>query len=514
MVEVSEAWKAMNQRFLLPETFVEISCFLTAEGVQNEAIPSGTNEAIFSDVDSVMGFSGVQMKKYATFESNLWALDGTRDILESTADDVQPSPGFYPNVGYVSDIANTGSVMLRMYRAHTPSIPGVTITWSSEYGEYATVFTVTAKNGDEIIAETTVTDNTSNRSVVYMEVKDYRDIIVTVHAWSIPDHRPRIDLVKMGLDLTFTKRDILSYSHEQSGCLVSGELPKNQIEFSLDNTDNRWNPNNPVGLEKYLSERQRLTVRYGMDVGGMTEWIKAGTFYLSEWRAPSNGLEAHFVARDIFEFLIGAGGIGAAVYDTLGGLIDYAVRAYLPEGSSIAIDPVLENYSAGYIGDTSHAGSVQKCANAGGCIIRYDREGVLHVEPLNTQLSDYVITSALSYSYPEVELSKPLRSVAVSYKDSITPYVLEVSELGEQQTVDNDYITSEEQAAEVAAWVRDMLEHRRNISGEFRADPRLDLFDVVQVETKYGVVSPVVITNIKYTYSGSFRGSFTGRALA
>jgi hypothetical protein len=104
--------------------------------------------------------------------------------------------------------------------------------------------------------------------------------------------------------------------------------------------------------------------------------------------------------------------------------------------------------------------------------------------------------------------------VAVSYKDSITPYVLEVSELGEQQTVDNDYITSEEQAAEVAAWVRDMLEHRRNLHGEFRADPRLDLFDVVQVETKYGVVSPVVITNIKYTYSGSFRGSFTGRALA
>lgn len=506
MIQVSEAWKAKNRSFLLPETFVEISCFLTEVGAQESAIPSGTSEALFSDVNSVLGASGAQMKNYATLESNLWALDGTRTIL--------PDSATYSNTGYVSDIGSSGSVTLALPEVHTASIPGVTITWSSEYGEYATVFTVTAKNGDTVVAETTVTDNTENHSLVYMEISDYDSVTVTIHAWSMPDHRPRIDLVKLGLDMTFTKKDLLNYTHEQSGCLVSGELPKNYIEFSLDNSDNRWNPSNPTGLERYLSERQRLTVRYGMDIDGVTEWIKGGTFYLSEWRAPSNGLEANFIARDIFEFLIGAGGIGAAVYNTLGGLIGYATKVYLPEGSKVVTDPVLENYSASYVGDTSHAESIQKCANAGGCVVRYDRDGVLRVEPLNTKLSDYVITSALSYAYPEVELSKPLGSVAVSYKGATTPYVLDVASVGEQQTVDNDYVTSEEQAEVVAAWVRDVLQHRKTVNGEFRADPRLDVFDVVQVESKYGVISPVVITNIKYSYSGSFKGSFTGRALA
>lgn len=80
---------------------------------------------------------------------------------------------------------------------------------------------------------------------------------------------------------------IISYSHEQSGDLLTGAIPKHSIEFTVNNIDGRWNPSNPTGLEKYLSERQKLIVRYGMDVDGTIEWIKAGTFYLSEWSAPS-----------------------------------------------------------------------------------------------------------------------------------------------------------------------------------------------------------------------------------
>ena len=37
----------------------------------------------------------------------------------------------------------------------------------------------------------------------------------------------------------FTKTDIVSYMHDQSGSLLSGELPNNRIEFSLDNSDGR-----------------------------------------------------------------------------------------------------------------------------------------------------------------------------------------------------------------------------------------------------------------------------------
>ena len=53
----------------------------------------------------------------------------------------------------------------------------------------------------------------------------------------------------------------------------------------------------------------------------------------------------------------------------------------------------------------------------------------------------------------------------------------------------------------------------KKIKGEFRADPRLDVFDLVVVESKYGYVFPVVITDIKYSFNGSFNATYEGRVL-
>jgi hypothetical protein len=65
----------------------------------------------------------------------------------------------------------------------------------------------------------------------------------------------------------------------------------------------------------------------------------------------------------------------------------------------------------------------------------------------------------------------------------------------------------------IADWVKETIEPRKIVTGEFRADPRLDLYDIVSVESKYGSIDWVVITDIKYTYSGSFRASYTGHVI-
>jgi hypothetical protein len=254
-----------------------------------------------------------------------------------------------------------------------------------------------------------------------------------------------------------------------------------------------------------------------MDVNGAIEWIDAGVFFLSEWRAPANGLEATFTARDVFEYLLNTPYTGRAS----GTLEELAREAFslsdVPSDISFALSDRLATYSAtipsGEGQELSCAEVVQMCANAASCAIWQDRAGVLHVDRLDGTDSGYVITSALSYAHPEVELSKPLRKVSVSYGENLA-YVLDVGAAGETQTVTNPLVASEAQAAEIAAWVRDTLETRRSVSGSYRADPRLDLFDIVQVESKYGVISPVAITNIQYTYNGAFAGSYTGRVIS
>ncbi len=503
MIAVSDAWKDVQYRFLLPESYIEIDCAITDVGAQESASASGDYETAFSDAENILG--DAPTVRYATNELNLWSLDGTRRIM--------PDGANYGHTGYVSDIESTGSVTLSFPEIRTTAIAGVTITWSEKFDEYSPIFTVTAKKGSAVVAETTVTDNTDSTSVVFMEAENYDSIVITVHTWSLPNRRARVEKVLIGHMLTITKNDILRFSHEQHGDLLSGELPKYSIEFTLDNTDGRWNPHNPTGMERYLSERQKLTVRYGLDINGTIEWIKAGTFYLSEWDAPSNGFEARFVARDAFDFLLGVDLSGSSVFGNLGFLVNWATSPFLPSGAKVVIDPSLNDTPGRSPAiDGTAAEVVQKCANASCCILRYDRDGVLYVEKFSNALSDYRITQALSYSHPELTLAKPLKEVSVDYGGD-TQYKFTTAPSGEKQTVTNEFIHSAVYAQHVAEWVSGVLKNRKTVSGDFRPDPRLDLYDVVTVESKYGEITPVVITSIRYDFNGSWRGTYTGRVL-
>lgn len=505
MITVSDAWRETQQRFLLPESHIEIDCTITEAGIQDALTITGTNEALITNTQSAL-YDTTKTNKYATNELNLWALDGSRTIAPDTAP--------FAESGYISETDSTGSITVSLPEVHASPTSGVTITWAGRYDEYPTIFEIIAKNGDTVVSTRTVEGNTSQVSAVFSRIENYDSITINVHGWSLPYRRVRIEKFVIGHTMTFTKSDIFSYTHEQSGHLNSGELPKNNIDFTLNNIDGRWNPNNPTGLEQYLSERQKIKVRYGLDVDGKVEWIKAGTFYLSEWRVPSNGLEANFSARDIFEYLLNETYTGATT-GTLYQLVENAFdSAGVPEDFTPHIDASLKDYSATLPeGELTCAVVVQMCANASGCVMYQDREGEFYVKPQNKANTGYIIPLALSYAHPEIELSKPLKNVSVSY-GADTPYVLSVGNTGETQTVSNSLVTTEAQAAHIATWVKSTLSTRKTVSGEFRADPRLDLFDVVVVQSdKYGELPNVAITDIKYTFGGSFRGSYTGRVL-
>ena len=335
--------------------------------------------------------------------------------------------------------------------------------------------------------------------------------------------------------LVYTKKDLLSFTHQQTGSLVTGELPKNHIEFSLDNSDGKWNPSNPRGMERYLSDRLKVVLRYGYIINSREIWIPGGVFYLSEWRTSLNGMEASFKARDILEYMIDTtytGEITGTLYDialraiaatevpddqgvasfVLGeSLLGSAVLGWVPTGG-VSISDELKKYTVGnieYNGDETIAVILQKCANAAGCVMYQNREGALVIGKLSYEDTGYVIPTKLSYAYPEIDFSRPIKNVSVTYYDNaVTLYPF--SSKGETQTLNNDFIATKEQADSVARWVCDSLRTRQQIKGEYRGDPRLDLFDVVSVESKYGTIVGVVLTDIKYTFTGAFRATYSG----
>lgn len=312
--------------------------------------------------------------------------------------------------------------------------------------------------------------------------------------------------------LVYTKNDLLSFTHTQTGDLVSGELPKNSISFTLDNSDGKWNPDSPSGLERYLSERLKITLRYGFNINGVTEWIPGGVFYLTEWYSSPNGLQASFKARDVLEYLIDKPYTGL-IQGTLYELVENALaEASLPGDVTWSLSEELKNYTVEELaneGSMSLAVIIQKCANAAGCVIYQDRDGVLTVAKLGYADSGFTVPSKFSYTHPEFELSKPLKNVSVSYYGNASA-VFHYSSSGETQTLKNDFIATNAQAASVAKWVCDSLRTRKKIKGSFRGDPRFDVFDVVQVEGKYGTVTGVVLTDITFRFAGAFNVTYTG----
>lgn len=503
MIQASQAWMAAHEQTILPETFVEISYGVVDEEAQRLISVTAGDEEMFSNSANI-AVDSIQPRYYATLEHNLWLLDGTRTVFD-------PLDG-RQNIGYVSEGGRNASVQLSFPKVMTTLIPGITITWSSEYNEYPKSFTVTARNGTTIIASKTFTENTDVTSIADIELSGYDSIFIETHEWCLQDRRHRIDGVAMGIGVTFNKRDLISFTHECEGDLCSGAVPKNSITFSLDNSTDIWNPNNPQGSVKYLAERQTLKVRYGMRIGDDIEWVEAGTFYLSEWDTPTGGREATFVARDIFEYLLNEPYPEGTEGD-LQTLIEYAFSlANVPDEFTYFVPPTLGRFEATTDANRTAAEIVQMCANSAGYIIKQDRLGKLHITPLTKEDSGFTIQRRVSMSEPEITLSKPLRIVSIDYGES-SHYSINVSASGEIQTVNNPMITSTEQCSLVAEAVRDSLVTRKTVSGEFRADPRLDLFDIVRVESKYGDIYPVALTHIKYQYNGSFWATYSGRVL-
>lgn len=422
MQTVSDAWKRNHKKTIVGESFVEVSLDIADPDALADASSQDNGASYISDTAQVVSEVDKNIVPYSTLEPNLWLLDGSRKTLPIS--DIG-------ECGFVGDVLSTNDgifrdktpiVTLNFTRVHHNPVSAVTITWSLAYGEFAEDFVVTAYNGNEVAAEKEVRGNKDVRSVVMMDIEGYDRITIAIIRWCLPYHRARIEGVFVGLNKVYSKSNLFGYSHTQNVHPLSTELPKAEITFSIDNTDNTYNLSNPKGLAKYLLERQEVKTRYGyrMDDGNI-EWVKGGTFYLSEWSAAQNSMEAGFTARDLLEFMSATfyEGVynenGTSLYDLA---LQLLTKANLPLNSNGSVKWVISEslkniYTTAPLPVDSIANCLQLVANAGGCAFYQDREGTLHIEPFEMVASDYAISSQNSYSNPDITLSKPLKQVNV-----------------------------------------------------------------------------------------------------
>ena len=547
MQTVSENWKEAHRQTLLNESFVEVSLNIADPDALAGITSSQDNGAIYiSDSSKLANGVDKTPTPYCTLEQNLWCLDGSRKAI---------SESDFGDASYVSDVlsddtcifsAKIPTITIQFGKVFSKLIPGITITWSDIYGEFADTFKVIAYNGETIVAEKEVTGNRSVKTIIQTDIANYDRIVILIKKWCLPNHRARVEEIFVGLNRIYGKTDLFDYSHTQSVDPISTNLPKAEIKFSIDNSNGEYNPYNTDGMSKYLTERQEIKARYGLKMNdGSIEWVNGGTFYLSEWYAKQNSMSAEFTARDMFEFL------SDIYHDTVTNITERSLAelatdilrtSAIPTNSDGSpkwvVDEVLASiYTTAPLPEDTRANCLQLIANAGGCVLYQDREGVLHLEPLKgsetdiTNDTDYKIDSFNSYSKSEITLSKPIKEVRVKVygytmgdkgiESTNTEVVTEVSSTGEIITIDNPLITYQKESdnpndpyrgSVIGQWIARHLGHRMTLDSSWRADVRLDALDIVRNVNDYKT-NRVRMTEVDFKFNGAFRASGKGKVI-
>lgn len=514
MVDVSQAWLEAHQQTLLPEMHIEITCKVTEPGIHDEAVTSANNEAYFATTDEITNGLTKNGDKYGTLELGNWGLDDSYDYLSDSVDDV----------GFVSEVVSDGdckfttvpTITINFAEMRLIRIPGITITWGKAHNEWATAFRVTVWGGNTQIAQKEVTNNGDVKSVVEMPMEYYDKITIEILSWCLPNHRARCEDIILGLANIFTKSDLMQFTHSQSADLLSAALPKNQITFSLRNDKNQWNPDNPTGVEQYLLERQEVELRYGLKLGKSIEWIDGGVFWLSEWSTPSNGITTSFTARDLLEFMDEeyTGILTGTLFDIAEAAFAQADLPVLGDGSQrYFVHPSLKDYTTTMETGYLLSEVLQMVAHAGNCVMYQNRQGVMRIEPWDETYSGYQIEPKVSFNHPEYTMNKPLRAVSVGYGED-QRVVVAGGNNGNVQTVDNPLLRTEADALRVANRTVEVLSKRKVLSGEYRADVRMDVLDPIIVTSKYAS-NIIAVTDVEYSTSGgTMRGRYTGRVVS
>lgn len=517
MVEVSDKWKEKFNETLVPESFVEITCGITEPGINKKATIVTSSAAPFSTFHNIALSDNASISRYSTGEPNLTVLDGSCSIV--------PSSPPYGTTGFLSaeifDDSNHPVIRLELPSENKSSIPGVSICWSTAFNEYATDFSVSAYLGAKKLKTVTVNGNKSIRSDVEVELSGFDAVELEVLKWCLPDRRVRVEQVKIGRYLVFDKTKILSYSHSSARDPISGQLSQESISFSLDNSDRTWDSVNPQGIYKYIYERQPVTVRYGMDVDGKTEWVSGGMFFLSEWSVPANSIEASFQARDAFLYLSSTKYTGRK-YGTLYEMCYDALELLEADEITFDISDELKDYSTDITSDEStyhNSDILQLAANAAGMALYQTRDGVIKINRVyGADTSNPVLDIPVlnNYSWPEITFAQNMLNVVTTAGGVTYAYPESPSGKGVSQTLSNVMLTKDILAKSRNALTESygVLSNRRKASLTYRASPTIDALDMVKIHHQFNYDAVLLATNVKYTFNGCFKGTVEGYMMA
>lgn len=388
MYNVSQAYKESMKNPIRNHSYMKVMLGLINQEAQASAeVENQTQYTGFSDLQTIFTKNDIG-NQYATYEQGFWKADGEKLFIPRDESD-------YIKNGLITDGLFSGTVLIQFSFGYGASdLRGLTI----QFGKcYPTEFTVITSDGTEYPYE-----NDSDYFETDQVFENTESITLKIEAMSIPNNRVRIFYVKFGLGLEYDNEWIQSADSSWVLSAINDDLPEVEFSVKLRNDDQRFNVDNPSSEINFLETGQRVSVSQGYELDdGSIEWLQLHTLYVQEWSADDS--QATIKTVDRFKYMSDNYYKGQYYEDGIT-LYDLAVLVLEDAGmepSEYYIDSYLKKVTVyNPIPDVTHKEALQIIANAGRCIMDYDRYGRIRI--YSAFLPDFETTSNGTVYYSDI----------------------------------------------------------------------------------------------------------------
>ena len=196
-------------------------------------------------------------------------LDGTRLSVLDTIN---------TNAGYISDdiFEDIQNPTLNL-TFESSTIQGVTIYFKDNYPtnmtlEFSDLSSITVEPDNEIV------------QVIFDEPKTITSVSITINEMEYSDRKIKIQEIDLGISYVYQNEDLIEFTVDEEVNKLVEEVPTNETSITINNMYDLFNPLNPQGVVKYLSDGSKIIPYIGVltETQGV-EFVKMGEFYFDSY---------------------------------------------------------------------------------------------------------------------------------------------------------------------------------------------------------------------------------------
>lgn len=367
MQNVSQEYKESMKQPIRNKFYMKISLGLINQEAQISAsVEEKEQYTQYSDFENIFTKNEIG-NVYATYEQDFFKADGSMFFMPRDAKMLRK------NGIITKELFSFETLVKFTFGCGESDIKGLTI----QFGEnYPTQFSVITSSGEEFAF-----DNDKENFETDIVFKDTESLELKITSMRVPNGRVRIYNVKFGLGLNYDNEWVKNAELTSSLSAINEDLPETDFEFTLKNDGQVFNVDNPSSAINFLETGQKASIMLGYELDDeKIEWLKIHTLFLSEWSADDGS--AKMKAVDRFKFMSDHYYRGQ-YYSK--GISLYDLAVLVVEDAGI---PPEEYYLDSYLKkvivhnplpNVTHKEALQIIANAGRCIMDYDRYGKIRI---------------------------------------------------------------------------------------------------------------------------------------